>query len=235
MSRFAAITLPCACGHGQPARVAESINVTRTPAARAEILAGTLHCFECAQCGAALVHRGPWLYTDVDRRQMISVRLPEEADDWAGWEVVAERAFWKQYPRGGESWRADADDYRLRLVFGQWALREKLLLWDAGLDDAMVEIIKLDLRLRHGLGGLPIVVAVTASDLVLRVVGSDDEVRVDRAAVGALDLRLIQRRYPGLRERLFVDHRRVAFDGVLETCDETAALDQTAPLEETAR
>ena len=150
---------------------------------------------------------------------MVSVRLPEESDDWARWEVVAERAFWRQYPRGGESWRADADDYRLRLVFGQWALREKLLLWDAGIDDAVVEVVKLDLRLRHSLRGLPIVVGVPASELILRVVGSDDAIHVDRSACAALDLSLIHRRYPGLRDRLFVDHRRVAFDGVLEWCD----------------
>lgn len=214
MSRFTTAALACACGHVQAARVAESINVTRTPQARASILAGDFHGFTCAACGAALVHRGPWLYTDVERRQMISVRLPEEVDDWAAWEAVAERAFWRQYPRGGESWRADADGYRLRLVFGQWALREKLLLWDAGIDEARVEVIKLDLRLRHAVQGSPIVVAITDDDLVLRVVGGD-AVRVDRALYAALDPAVVRRRYPGLHGRLFVDHRRVAFDGVL--------------------
>ena len=215
MSRFALIELPCVCGHAQPARVAESINVTRTPAARDVILAGTFHCVRCAECGADLVHRGPWLYTDVDRRQMVLVRLPEEADAWAAWESVAERAFWQQFPRAGESWRADAEGYRVRLVFGQWALREKLLLWDAGVDDGLVEVIKLDLRVRHGVGGLPILIALSATELIFRVVGTDAEVRVARAELAGLDPGLVRRRYPALCDRVYVDHRRVAFDGTL--------------------
>lgn len=219
MSRYRAIELPCPCGHPQPVRVAESINVTRTPEARAEILAGSFHCFTCARCGAPLVHRGPWLYTDVERRQMISMRLPEEADAWADLEVVAERAFWQQYPRGGQSWRADADAYRLRLVFGQWALREKLILWDAGLEDAPVEVLKLDLRVRHGVRGAPVVVEVTADALLMRIVGDDAAISVPREALDGLDPALLRRRYPALFDRLYVDHRRVAGAGVLEALD----------------
>jgi hypothetical protein len=38
-----------------------------------------------------------------------------------------------------------------RLVFGLPALREKLLIWDAGLDDYVVEAIKGDMLARHEL------------------------------------------------------------------------------------
>lgn len=50
--------------------------------------------------------------------------------------------------------------FKRRLVFGFAALREKLVLWDAGLDDRIVEAVKGDLLRQEG---------ESPRDLVLRI------------------------------------------------------------------
>lgn len=220
MSRLRRVELPCRCGHMQPARVADSINVTRSPSARAALLDGTLHCFECDACGAELTWRGPLLYTDVERQQCVLCRLPEEADDWASWAAVIERGFWRPFPHAGNTWRRDAEGYTVRLVFGLWALREKILAWAADIDDAVLEVLKLDLRLRQGVAGVPCLTAVDADTLSFRSPAEPGRVLVPREVLSRLAAQRggLLRRYPLLFGQVFTDHRR-ALPGVAPTLE----------------
>src|SRR5207237_105592 len=65
--------------------------------------------------------------------------------DWEQWEAVTEKVFAEAFAGAPEPMRDFATGFRVRAVFGGPALADKLHVWDAGLDDAVVELLKLEL------------------------------------------------------------------------------------------
>jgi hypothetical protein len=147
--------------------------------------------------------------------------------DWRSLERVAERAFWRALAVAPTPLKRDPDRCLRRVVFGAIAAREKLTIWRAGFDDAVVECLKLDLRLR-----VPRLRAHPEADL--RLVDVTDGARSDGEAASdgetlcfattqgaglrvprrrldqlAADRAALAHRWPALFAGPFVDHLRL--------------------------
>lgn len=125
------IQLACpACGQPAEVPVTQSINAREHPGLKAQLLAGTLNMFECDRCA----HRAPLEATltfhDPDR-EYYAVVAPGDA-------------------RVGEAALAAIGVGTRRLVPSRNALVEKVKILDAGLDDRIVEVLKVLLLASRG-------------------------------------------------------------------------------------
>jgi hypothetical protein len=158
VSRFEPAQLRCACGAELQVTAADSLHVTNMPEAREAILRGEFHVFRCPSCGARVQLDKLLAYTDFGRWQWFTV-FPEAAlEAWEDAVRFAEQSFTatleERSPPIVKEW---APRFRphLRAVFGLQALREKLMIADAGLDDRTVEALKLQLLAWYGLPYAP--------------------------------------------------------------------------------
>ncbi len=144
--------MACACGHRYPIELAPDLHVSRMPALRRAVLDGSFHRFTCPRCGRITPVERPLAYTDFPRRHWITVAPPAGLADVAGWRELADRSFREtMQEHAGAQVRAWAPEFTRRLVFGLAALREKLIAFDAGLDDRPLELLKLSLIAELGL------------------------------------------------------------------------------------
>lgn len=140
MSRQTQCTLTCpSCGREQEFIAWDSLNVTLDPEARGQLLRGELTRFRCAHCGWSGDVLYPLLYHDMEQRLMIYL-LPEGGDLGP----IPAPPF------------APMQDYRFRRVRTRNELREKILLFDAGLDDRLLECLKHTLRVQMARRGQPL-------------------------------------------------------------------------------
>ena len=159
------------CALEQTARLAHGVHVARAPEVRDQILARTFHAITCRGCAHIFVAQRPLIYTDMDRRHWVQVALPEERARWPEYETAVDEIFARAFT-GSPLARDLQERMKLRLVFGLEALREKLVLWQANLDDRAIECMKLDLVRRDP--------SLARADLVVdRVEGDALVVRVD--------------------------------------------------------
>ena len=134
---------------------------------------------------------------------------------WRALERITERAFWRTLSSAPTPVQREADQCLRRVVFGAAPIAEKLLAWDAGLDDAVIECLKLDLRMRS-----PTLRALPGADL--RLIGIDAThlrfAATEGPGLRAPRLRLSQlmaerstlaHRWPALFSGPFVDHLRL--------------------------
>jgi DNA-directed RNA polymerase subunit RPC12/RpoP len=130
------------CGHVWVVSLLESLHSELIPRFRQLILDRRMHLFDCPRCGQRTAVEAPLLYTDFSRGHYVAVEPPTA--DWRVAEedhrAVFDSSFVAAPPLAQELGRK----LRPRLVLGLAALREKLLLWDAGLDDVVVEALKAE-------------------------------------------------------------------------------------------
>ena len=188
MSTFMDVTAECPhCGLPHELVVARGINIARTPAARDAILEGTFQQFHCSGCREPFTVVRPFTYVDWSRAQMFGVFPLSDIGDWRRCEETLQGTFSRTL--GDESDGAPdliPDEINLRTVFGLDALREKLLLFEAGLDDDVVEVMKLR-WVMEGDGerrSRPLVIDVVGGIIVVR--GEDDTAVWTRADYDAL-------------------------------------------------
>jgi hypothetical protein len=147
MSTFA--LKPVSCPHCRDQRrreVVTSLSVTRSPHLREQILSGRFQVFACEACGRTFTCTGRFSYLDLERRRFVGVFPTEAEQEWPRHERLTAHAY--ETNLGGEApsvARSLGEGVVVRCVFGLAALREKLLIDDAGLDDVLVEAAKLDL------------------------------------------------------------------------------------------
>lgn len=145
MSNFYPYDLACpTCGHRFLVELAAGIPITRMPQVREQILDGTFHVFPCPSCGKPTAVEASMVYTDVQRGQYVGV----ESAAGLSWQAALMRhqtVFEDCFVNAPSVARDIGRTVKKRIVFGFRALREKLLLWDAGLDDYVVEAVKGDL------------------------------------------------------------------------------------------
>jgi hypothetical protein len=147
MSTWAMRAVRCPCGHTQDAQLADGLHITRLPEVRARILDGTFHHVACRGCRRISVVEQKTLYTDFDRYHWVAVAPPWTIAAWPDWVAALEHEFDHNMRVAAPPMvRELADRFKVRLVFGLDALAEKLVAWDAGLDDRLVEALKLRLR-----------------------------------------------------------------------------------------
>lgn len=121
------------CGSLQTITVHDSINVREEPALKAEVLDGSAFVWECAQCGARNLVRSQTLYHDPDERLMIWLTL--------GSEELEERV------REAYGGMEELKGYTARFVDDAGSLIEKVKIFDAGLDDVVMELTKYVVRM----------------------------------------------------------------------------------------
>jgi len=134
------------CGAEMEGVVVDSINAERFPELRAAVLDRSLHHLRCAQCGTRHALDKELLYVDFARAQWVTVFPVEELPRFAECEETARRAFAHAFVDTAPGFvRATAARFAVRVTFGLEGLREKLVCWDAGLDDRVLELLKIDL------------------------------------------------------------------------------------------
>lgn len=145
-------------------------NATRSPALREAALAGTLQRPACPACGRRHATDAPFVYADPDHNDWISVATPADLPRWRDVEREAVAAVRTSLATSVADAFAAA---RVRVVFDADELRERLAIWDAGLDDSVVECVKLRcLREQPSIrdSGERIRVASIADRLVMQVI-----------------------------------------------------------------
>lgn len=142
MSVFRPRSLRCVCGAGFTAALARCLDVRRTPRARLDVLAGTLHEVRCPSCGTKASVEDAFLYVDPDRGLAVRV-LPSRLRYRHRAESRRLAAGLRQ-SRGLFGAERDA-----RIAFGLAELREKVLAKEAGLDDRVLEFVKALLLYEH--------------------------------------------------------------------------------------
>jgi hypothetical protein len=110
---------------------------------RDDVLARKLHYVDCP-CGARLHVRAAFEYTDLDRKQFVLVLPPDELAAWQAHEQVLRDTMRQAFELGTSMVSDLVRDTRGRVVFAQDELREKLVIWSAGLDDGLVEVLKIE-------------------------------------------------------------------------------------------
>jgi hypothetical protein len=122
-----------ACQHEQEFTLWEAIDATQDPGLKEQLLAGQLNRMTCSQCQEETDIIAPMLYHDSETRLMIwllpGVQTPTGDDDGLG------------------SQESGMDlIYHFRLVRTLNALKEKVVVAEAGLDDRALELFKVLMR-----------------------------------------------------------------------------------------
>ncbi len=178
MSTWEQVRIACPrCGTPFEVQVASGLHITRLPHVRERVLRGELHRFVCPSCDRRIEVRQPVLYTDFERMHWIEVRPADELPRWPELAAACASLAESALMHGAPMICAVASRFRVRLVFGYDELREKLLLWDAGIDDVAVELLKL---------------RALRADLTLQ--GPEDRLLGCEVTAGR-ELRLVRRRY----------------------------------------
>jgi len=118
----------CQCGGKSELKVYRSINVSEDSQLKAKVRDGSLFVWKCPSCGQVNLVKYESLYHDPDKKLMVWLiptgELPES-------EMAAV----------GNHARA-MGDYTLRRVSDIGSLMEKVLIFDEGLDDVVIEMCK---------------------------------------------------------------------------------------------
>ncbi len=150
MSTWAVHPVGCPCGAEFQAQLADGLHITRLPEVRQKILDGTFHTVTCPGCRATGVVHTKTLYTDFQRFHWVAVAPRWMVGDYEAWDAVVTEEFHKNLRVAAPPMiTALAGQFVVRLVFGLDALAEKLKAWDAGLDDAAMELVKWRLIQGH--------------------------------------------------------------------------------------
>ncbi len=142
MSTYSAATFTCpTCSHVGEISVLRGAHAQRAPEFRERALAGTLDDVTCTQCGRH-GHAGiEMVYTDVPRGEWIYVARHAELPQWPDIEKRAKQLLHNALASSPAAAALPHD--HVRVVFGTDELRERLVIWSAALDDAVVECLKL--------------------------------------------------------------------------------------------
>lgn len=133
------ITCP-KCGHLQAAVIWSSINTLTDPDLRNDVLDGKIFVHKCINCGEEFTLRYNMLYHDMKNGAMVYLVSQNEVED-----TKADIEFTKRnlVDRFAEIIGNSNYSPKFRIVTSPNRLREKAIIFDAGLDDRVVEIAKI--------------------------------------------------------------------------------------------
>lgn len=121
------------CGERQTIIAYDSINVKESPELKAQVLDGSLFVWECPHCGAHNLVHCQTLYHDPSEKLMVWLSF--------GSHELEERV------RAAYGGIPEMKDYTLRFVDDAGSLIEKVKIFDAGLDDVVMEMAKYVTRM----------------------------------------------------------------------------------------
>jgi hypothetical protein len=209
MSILRPLTFHCsACLHPISTGVYDSINAARRPDLREAILADTLHALDCGGCGKPMRVPPSLVYLDIPGELVVVAFPAEDRAEWAAAVADGQRTLDAAFGHGpGAEILAQST---VRVVFGWAALREKIVIQDAGLDDVDVEITKMAI-LRTS-ASLPVfdeldlrLIATKEGAMRMAWVDVETSERIERLTVPADAVSSVQPRSEGwssLREEL---------------------------------
>ncbi len=114
-----------------------SITVKDSADLKADLLAGKINIFRCPSCSHTALMPTPMLYHDEEKRLMISF---SPCDD----PVLKEQLYDNVCRTSRESGELEKlEGYNLRFITDYNELLEKILIFDNGMNDKAVEVIKL--------------------------------------------------------------------------------------------
>lgn len=135
MSKFNMEPITCPqCKTEQKIKVWESVNVSLSPKEKQKILDGEFFKFKCKKCDFEAPLAYNCLYSDIENKLIIWM-IPELTDELKEKLSVAETM------KGDEE--HSTKDYIYRIVTTPNELKEKIMINDAGLDDRIVELLKM--------------------------------------------------------------------------------------------
>ena len=144
MSVYQPMDITCRCGHSFPTKVVHGVNIDRLPDVRDAILDGSFHTTLCPACGTHSVIEKEFLYSDFGRGTFFKVKPRSARHLWE----EASRELDDDLAKVPTEVSPDRGRQR-RVVFGLGELREKLVAQDAGIDDRLIELMKVLLTYEH--------------------------------------------------------------------------------------
>jgi hypothetical protein len=178
------------CGHLYAMEVVGSVNADRRPDLRTAILDETFQESACPSCANTVRMEPSFTYVDAGRGQWIASMPAREMAEYRAGERHAAELFSKSYgalaPAAAQAVGAGLQP---RLTYGWPAVREKLLIRELGLDDATVELMKLDLLRR--MPDAPLrpgvelrLVSMEEDRMRFEWVGAEDEAVINGLSIG---------------------------------------------------
>ena len=169
----------CRCGARNTVAVHDNINVREELELKSQVLDGSAFMWECPHCGARNLVRSQTLYHDPDEKLMVWLTF--------GSEELEERV------RDAYAGVEELKGYTARFVDDAGSLIEKVKIFDAGLDDVVIEMTKYVTRMELCESMKDSAEAIAAAPFkFLRLDGADGEItlaypldgRMQMAAVG---------------------------------------------------
>lgn len=136
MSNFNMETITCPkCKTEQKIKIWESVNIAQSPKQKENILNGDFFTFKCKKCDCSMPIGYSFLYDEIEKKIMIWL-LPDATE-----ETIDSI---KEYSKSIiDENQLKAKNCILRIVTTPNELREKIMINDAGLDDRVVELVKM--------------------------------------------------------------------------------------------
>jgi len=125
----------CPCGHQLRVRLCDYIDAAVSPDLKEDLLQNRLNRIRCDECGRDAPVEKKFIYCDVQQLFIAQCYPVNDLSHWPHYEQQLTDTLRKVG-------NAENEGQMCRLVFGQEALREKVRIRNAGLDDAAVEILK---------------------------------------------------------------------------------------------
>jgi hypothetical protein len=178
MSMFESTEFPCPkCATPVEFGVVASVNADRRPDLRDALLDNSFQRGTCEKCSHSFRIEPQMTYLDVGRKQWILVQPAGELVNWIVLEQTALATFDRAYgSKAVKSAREIGKGLQVRVTFGWAAFREKLLCKEHGLDDAVLELLKIAL----------------VRDMEECPLGNDVELRLDKVEGDQLVLRWLK-------------------------------------------
>ncbi len=141
-TRFETVGVTCPWNHACQIQVPVQLAVFEDPDPRDTILSDRFNRYTCPTCNRDFELDQALTYVDYVRAHAIRMQRATDSAAWQRWEKVAPSIF-KELRDNARAERVRPPSL-FRLVFGRWQLREKLLEWEAGLDDRLIEVLKVE-------------------------------------------------------------------------------------------
>lgn len=150
MSLFTSIHVDCpACNHTNTMDAVGSVNADRRPDLRDDIIADVFQIIPCAECAESFRLQPEFNYLDVENGLWILALGVTSLADHLIHEDRARDLFDISYGSNAAPAAQEVGEVlRCRVTFGWPAVREKILARTEGLDDVVLEMMKLNLLRR---------------------------------------------------------------------------------------